>query len=104
MHTNEALNWSNKCNISEIFRFILVKSALYIFEYFIWILGCQKKVWSFNSLYYTQIEDSLNNFKNCNEMYVNIVKIVAFLALVIALAQTFNRGFSKTAAHTETVA
>ena len=85
-------------------EFILVISAHYIFEYFIWILECQEKVWSFNSLYYTQIEDPLNNFKKCNEIYVYIVKIVEFLALVIALAQTFNRGFSETTAHTETVA
>ena len=39
--------------------------------------------------------DSLNNLKNCNEIYANIMKIVAFLALVIALERTFNRGFLK---------
>ena len=76
-------------------EFILVISAHYIFEYFIWILECQEKVWSFNSLYYTQIEDPLNNFKKCNEIYVYIVKIVEFLALVIALAQTSTEDFLK---------
>ena len=32
-----------------------------------------------------------------------MMKIVAFLALVIAFEQTFNRGFSKITAHIEAV-
>ena len=56
-------------------------------------------------LSYSQIPDTLNNLKNCNEINAIVMKIVGFLARVIVSKQTFKRKiFSRNTAHIELVA